>query len=134
MEERYLVAVYGTLRKNQHNSFYLSGTNTKYLGDFQTEPRFTMCSLGGCPSISPSGNTSIYMEVYEVNASTLKNIDGLEGFRGINDSTNFYDRISIKTPWGKAFTYIIPENPTNELVNEGNWVEYINKKKLQNVI
>ena len=126
--KKYLVAVYGSLRKKQSNyEYHLS--NSTYKGTFTTEPEYTMHSLSYYPGLKLNGNTSIVMEVYEVDEETLKNLNRLEGYYPGEKST-FYDRIEINTPWGKAFTYIyVNELSKDSIVESGDWVMYKNEQK-----
>ena len=126
--KKYLVAVYGSLRKKQSNyEYHLS--NSTYKGTFTTEPEYTMHSLSYYPGLKLNGNTSIVMEVYEVDEETLKNLNRLEGYYPKEKST-FYDRIEIDTPWGKAFTYIyVNELSKDSIVESGDWVMYKNEQK-----
>lgn len=125
--KKYLVAVYGSLRKKQSNyEYYLS--SSVYKGTFTTEPEYTLHSLTYYPGLKLNGNTSVVMEVYEVDESTLETLNRLEGYRPGEQST-FYDRIEINTPWGKAFTYIyVNELSKDSIVESGDWVAY---KKLE---
>ena len=126
--KKYLVAVYGSLRKKQSNyEYHLS--NSTYKGTFTTEPEYTMHSLSYYPGLKLNGNTSIVMEVYEVDEETLKNLNRLEGYRPGEKST-FYDRIEINTPWGKSFTYIyVGELSKESIVESGDWCKYKNEEK-----
>ena len=126
--KKYLVSVYGSLRKKQSNyEYHLS--NSTYKGTFTTEPEYTMHSLSYYPGLKLNGNTSIVMEVYEVDEDTLKNLNRLEGYYPGEKST-FYDRIEINTPWGKAFTYIYVNKLSKEsIVESGDWVLYKNEQK-----
>ena len=126
--KKYLVGVYGSLRKSMSNyQYYLS--SSEYKGTFSTEPEYTLHSLSYYPGLKLDGNTSIVMEVYEVDEETLKNLNRLEGYRPGETST-FYDRIKINTPWGKAFTYIYVNKLSKEsIVESGDWVGFKNKEK-----
>ena len=126
--KKYLVSVYGSLRKKQSNyEYYLS--NSKYKGTFSTEPEYTLHSLSFYPGLKLNGNTSVVMEVYEVDEKTLETLNRLEGYRP-GDKATFYDRIEIDTPWGKAFTYIyVGELPKESIVESGDWVAYKNEEK-----
>ena len=126
--KKYLVAVYGSLRKKQSNyEYHLS--NSTYKGTFTTEPEYTMHPLSYYPALKLNGNHSIVMEVYEVDEDTLKNLNRLEGYYPGEKST-FYDRIEINTPWGKAFTYIyVIELSKDSIVESGDWVTYKNEQK-----
>ncbi len=125
--KKYLVAVYGSLRKKMSNhKYYLS--DSEFKGIFPTEPEYTMHSLQWYPGLKLNGNHSIMMEVYEVDETTLNNLNRLEGYYPGETST-FYDRIEINTPWGKAFTYIYVKELTKEsIIESGDWVEHLQKK------
>ena len=126
--KKYLVAVYGSLRRGMGNhQYYLS--SSEYKGTFSTEPEYTLHSLSYYPGLKLDGNTSIVMEVYEVDEETLKNLNILEGYRPGEKST-FYDRIEINTPWGRAFTYIyVNKLSKDSIVESGDWCEFKNKNK-----
>ena len=126
--KKYLVAVYGSLRSGMGNhQYYLS--DSEYKGTFSTEPEYTLHSLQWYPGLKLNGNTSVVMEVYEVDEKTLTNLNRLEGYYPGEKST-FYDRIEINTPWGKAFTYIyVNELSKDSIVESGDWVSYKNKNK-----
>ena len=128
MNKKYLVSVYGSLRKTMGNhNYYL--LNSEYKGTFTTEPEYTLHSLSAYPGLKQNGNHSVVMEVYEVDEDTLKNLNRLEGYRPGETST-FYDRIEIDTPWGKAFTYIyVNELSKDSIVESGDWVGFKNKEK-----
>ena len=128
MNKKYLVSVYGSLRKTMGNhNYYL--LNSEYKGTFSTEPEYTLHSLSAYPGLKLNGNTSVVMEVYEVDEDTLKNLNRLEGYCPGEKST-FYDRIEINTPWGKAFTYIyVNELSKESIVESGDWVAYKNEEK-----
>ena len=126
--KKHLVACYGSLRRGMSNyQYYLS--NSEYKGTFTTEPEYTLHSLQWYPGLKLNGNTSVVMEVYEVDEETLKNLNRLEGYYPGEKST-FYDRIEIDTPWGKAFTYIyVNELSKDSIVESGDWVGFKNKEK-----
>ena len=126
--KKYLVSCYGSLRRGMGNhKYYLS--ESEYKGTFTTEPEYTLHSLSAYPGLKQNGNHSVVMEVYEVDEDTLKNLNRLEGYRPGETST-FYDRIEIDTPWGKAFTYIyVNELSKDSIVESGDWCEFKNKEK-----
>ena len=126
--KKYLVSVYGSLRFGMSNhQYYLS--DSEYKGTFSTEPEYTLHSLQWYPGLKLNGNTSVVMEVYEVDEKTLTNLNRLEGYYPGEKST-FYDRIEINTPWGKAFTYIyVNELSKESIVESGDWVGFKNKEK-----
>lgn len=126
--KKHLVSVYGSLRSGMgNNHYYLS--ESEYKGTFPTEPEYTLHSLSTYPGLKLNGNTSVVMEVYEVDEETLKNLNRLEGYYPGEKST-FYDRIEIDTPWGKAFTYIyVGELSKNSIVESGDWVKFKTEEK-----
>ena len=128
MEKKYLVGVYGSLRRGMANhTYYL--TSSEYKGTFRTEPEYTLYSLVYYPGLKQNGNHSVVMEVYEVDEETLKSLNRLEGYYPGEKST-FYDRIEINTPWGKAYTYIyVNELSKESIVESGDWVKFKNKEK-----
>lgn len=128
-KNKYLISVYGSLRKKMHNhQYHLS--SSEYKGTFTTEPEYTLHSLSSFPGLKLNGNHSIVMEVYEVDEETLKNLNRLEGYYP-NEKATFYDRIEINTPWGKAFTYIyVNELSKESVVESGDWLKYKTEDKL----
>lgn len=121
-----LVACYGSLRKGLHNhNYHLE--NAEYLGDFKTNPEFTMYSLGSFPGIKMNGDTSLKMEVYRVTKLEGLRIDALEGYSE-SSYASFYDRITIETPFGPAHTYIYMGNTDHcDKVESGDWKEFKSK-------
>lgn len=81
------VFVYGSLKKGYHNHRLLS--ESEFLGEARTKPVFTMVSLGAFPGVVNEGHTSIFGEVYEVNAHVLNALDALEGH------PHFYERVRV---------------------------------------
>lgn len=123
-----LVAVYGSLRKEMGNHERYLG-NANYLGEFKTEPIFSLYSLGGYPGLKQNGNTSIIMEVYEVTPEEARRVDALEGYTPGSNDNWFYDKIMIETPYGTAGTYIyVPKTDHLELVESGDWKEFKSKR------
>lgn len=120
MSRKNLVACYGTLRAGcGNNAYFLAEADFK--GTFNSEPTFSMFSLGGFPGLKNDGQTSIVLDVYAVNDNELENIDALEGYTpGV--PAHFYDRQEIETPWGTAYVYIYMR-PTDgrSLIESGDW-------------
>lgn len=117
-----LIAVYGSLRKGMGNDYILK--NAEYLGEFKTEPIFSLYSLGSYPGLKENGSTSVVMEVYKVDDVTANRVDSLEGYSPDSPAT-FYDKIPIKTPYGDASVYTYVNNiPEDRLVESGDWKEY----------
>jgi len=71
------VFVYGSLKQGFGNHRLLSFS--QFLGEATTkDSHFSMISLGGFPGVFDDGESRISGEVYRVNDSTLRNLDGLE--------------------------------------------------------
>lgn len=124
------VAVYGSLLKTLSNHKLLE--ESEYLGEFHTDPEFSLYSLGSYPGLKKNGITSIRMEVYRVSKDVLKALDQLEGYDKANKEGSYYKRFSLPTPYGLAFSYEY-NNPikSQKIVASGNWVEY---KRLETVM
>lgn len=114
------IAVYGTLKRGNGNYNYLLKGKSKFLGQFKTNPQFTMYSLGGFPAVVPKGNTSITVEVFEVDDHVKASVDSLEGYSGTRNSPhNWYDTISLDTPWGESEMYIFKSTPPAPVIESG---------------
>lgn len=115
--------VYGTLKEGHYNHRVLNGS--KKVGEFSTEPEFTMLHLGGFPGIVRNGNTSIQGELYEVTDKvTEQGLDRLEGYRE-NGSNNLYNKEVINIDGKDAFIYTFNEDRINinnyKTIESGKW-------------
>lgn len=132
--KKVLVAVYGSLRQGLGNYERLL-KDEKFIGQFETEPEYTLVDLGSFPGLIEEGSTSVTMEVFEIGAEKLKKLDSLEGYRNEDDeSNNFYNRVEIQTPFGKGYTYIYNGKAQGmETVESGNWTDYYKTKLVRNL-
>lgn len=124
VETLHKVAVYGSLRKGLGNHSVLGAG--KLLGTFESQPNFTMYSVGGWyPGLVEEGTTSVIMEVYEVNDEDFKAVNHLEGFYIEDDPSNHYNRKLMTTPFGEAYHYIY-NMPTAglKIVESGDWKKF----------
>lgn len=119
VEQKMLVAVYGSLKKGFHNHRYFAPSDTELGVGYANN--FEMFSMGGFPMIVP-GYEQVRVEVYEVGETTFCALDGLEGF------PHFYDRkrVTVHLDNGdkvKAWIYFgRPEQVQNcPKVESGNW-------------
>jgi len=116
-----LVYVYGTLRQGEinHTRFLrgLEPITTQHIGGF------SMYTRGAFPIVVPSDNTNdIVVELYEVSAGTMKNLDRLEGY------PHFYNRKIVKTPDGRdAWIYYLERRPHggDTHIESGDWIEFL---------
>ncbi len=123
-KKEYLVAVYGSLMEGLHNNHRLR--NSELMGTWLTEPVFTLGDLGSFPGLLENGNTSVNMEIYKIDTTTLVGLDNLEGYNEGNENMSMYLRKTIDTPYGEAFVYIYNASiPSNKEVNTGDWREHI---------
>ena len=130
-KNRILVSVYGSLRQNMGNHRLLE--KASYLGEFKTEPVFSLYSLGGFPGLKEGGTTSVVMEVYEVTEAEAAKVDMLEGYTPGRPAT-FYDKIPIETPYGTASVYTyVNDIPEDRLVESGDWKEFKSKQLLSSL-
>lgn len=119
-----LVAVYGSLRDGLGNHRLLA--NAKYLGEFTTPKEYSLYALGGYPGLKQNGETAVVMEVYEVTPEEANRIDQLEGYSPNRTNNDFYDKVTIDTPYGEAGTYIyMPNIGGRTLVESGDWKEFL---------
>jgi len=118
------VAVYGSLRKGMYNHALLKKAN--YLGRYDTKPVYSMYAVSSYPGVKPKGNTSIVMEVYEVDDELLEEVNLLEGYDPKSKINDFYNRVTVNTPFGLAYTFLYqPGVDKGSLVDHGDWVEFI---------
>jgi gamma-glutamylcyclotransferase (GGCT)/AIG2-like uncharacterized protein YtfP len=121
-EGKTLVAVYGSLRKGLGNHRLLE--NSEYLGEFKSEPIYSLYSLGGFPGLKENGTTSVVMEVYAVDEPTARRVDALEGYSPDRPAT-FYDKKMIETPYGEAGVYLyVNDIPEDRFVESGDWKQH----------
>ena len=114
-----LAAVYGSLRRGLGNHTLLR--NNKLVGVQEVEG-FTLWDYasGAFPAITEGGDGKITIELYDINAADLSNLDGLEGY------PHFYNRKVIQTDRGDAWIYYIEDDLSHlEQVEDGDWYMYL---------
>ncbi len=115
------IFVYGTLRRTDVRNSVL--TNSKFLGDYKSIPKYTMYNLGAFPCITFGGKTSIVGEVYSVDNYTLDRIDMIEGH------PSFYTRLPIElldsntelSSVNVEAYFIVDDIPTSPIIKSGDW-------------
>lgn len=123
-----LILCYGTLKKNNYNWHYFLEGKSIHLGEFITEPAFTMYTTGTFPVIT-TGSTSIVCDLFKVRSNkVLQDIFNLEGCGGqLNNPDDFYKLKEINTPEGKAIIFWQPEyegSPEAIIKNEDNIADW----------
>lgn len=119
-----LVIAYGTLKAKYSNHGCIAHESTKFLGEIETPPIYTLYS-GGYPIVERDGNTAIKGELYEVNDKrVLERVYNLEGYSGTpGDHNHFYDVDIIDTPYGKAEIFVMNKGVSGreQIVESGVW-------------
>ena len=130
MEERYLVGFYGDYKKGtrEHIEITKHGSSTKFIGFYDTEPEFSLYELNNTleSALLKNGNNSVLMEVYEINKTTLDNLDMVLGYDSHLPDICYYVREKINSPFGDIYVYIwndkIKQDDT--LIRDGDWLDY----------
>jgi gamma-glutamylaminecyclotransferase len=129
MNNKHLIAVYGTLRKDESNHFYLDNEGAKFIADGIIKG-YTMYNLGRFPGIK-IGKNQLICELYEVDDKVLADLDRLEGHPTFytRTSTEFFD---IQNNVYKAQTYVFNRDLTNSpypVIESGDWKKHHEKQK-----
>ena len=93
------VFVYGTLKQGQRNFHFLQ--DAEFIGQFSTEPIYSMFIFEDYPAVCVDGQHAIHGEIYRVNEAQFGLLDELEWY------PDFYQRIQIPTHHGDAWMYIV---------------------------
>jgi gamma-glutamylcyclotransferase (GGCT)/AIG2-like uncharacterized protein YtfP len=110
------IFAYGTLQRGEINHRLLDGS--RFLGEAATEPEFTLINMGAFPAMVEDGTTAVKGEVYQVDASTLAELDHLEGH------PVFYRRRMITLADGRhAIAYVMPPERAagRPVIEHGDW-------------
>ncbi|TFB14131.1 gamma-glutamylcyclotransferase [Filobacillus milosensis] len=120
--DKYLVFVYGTLRKNERNHHLLK--DAMLIAEHGWIDGRLIDTGKDFPALVMDSDEKVYGECYEVDFSTLAKIDELEGYVG-DPKLNHYDRVEVQvqTDCGeyKAYTYFYPEAASNPVIPFGDW-------------
>jgi len=117
------VFVYGSLKTGFGNNHILQVKGSSFVAD-DVINGFDMYAMGGFPGIvvNPSAGKGISGEVWKVDDEVLQRLNSLEGFRGQDDPSNFYNRVEVETVNGhKCLVYIQETIPSNHPVPSGEW-------------
>ena len=117
-QDRQLVFVYGTLRREEEHHGLLTGA--LMLGNMLTDAIFTMYDMGEYPAVIQDGESTIVGEIYEISTEILARLDELEEY------PDYYQRLHIDTPYGKAWIYVLTGTPAAciRVIDSGDWVLY----------
>jgi gamma-glutamylcyclotransferase (GGCT)/AIG2-like uncharacterized protein YtfP len=125
MENKYKVAVYGSLRKGLYNHYLMS--HSDFIKTVSVEVPFKMISMSDrFPALIPTKeNNLVVFELYKIDDKTARNLDILEGY------PDFYSKKYIKIEDEDYLVYYLsPLKITNEeeVVKSGDWTEFKHKK------
>jgi gamma-glutamylaminecyclotransferase len=96
---KHRVFVYGTLKSGQRNFHYLQ--QAEFVGEFVTEPIYSMHSFDTYPAVCLPGQHAIQGEIYRVSDEGFRLLDELERY------PEYYQRIVISTNSGDAWMYVV---------------------------
>lgn len=120
------IFVYGTLLRDQGNWSWALQDQT-FICEAETEPEYTMISLGGFPGVLEGGETSIKGEVFEVDDERMPSIDNLEGVNHDKPEDGMYRaEVITLTDGTEALIYIYNSEGRRrcEEIESGSWLEH----------
>lgn len=131
MENKHLVAVYGSLLSGLGNHRVMERAQGVLIGKGSTNDNIDLYSLGAFPSISlihDENGKPVKVEVYEVGDAGMVPLNALEGYRG-QGQNNFYERtlITINMDDGStvdAYIYHIDQKQ-GQPIESGDWKAYL---------
>lgn len=100
---RHREAVYGTLKRHGTNHHLMRGA--RWLGR-ERLAGFALYHLGAYPGALRMRQSTIDVEIYQVDRQQLALLDQLEGFNPRKTRTSEYLRVQIPTRFGKAWLYL----------------------------
>ncbi|OIK13655.1 hypothetical protein BIV60_13720 [Bacillus sp. MUM 116] len=138
MENRHLVFVYGTLRKQERNHKLLKNAVCVENGCWTEGKLFD--SHHGYPFLVQSTEGKVVGELYLVDDANLSDLDRLEEYHGVGKN-NLYDRVEqlIQTDNGnyQAVVYVLPDKSNSknmQLIENGDWCQYrVLKQRAKNI-
>ena len=105
--EKFLIFVYGTLKKGYGNNSLLN--NSKFIGEAITTEKYALYKSGIPFVIKDEKISQIHGEVYEVAPDTLKVLDDLEGHPDWYNREEIFVYLKENRKKIKAWIYFYPE-------------------------
>lgn len=128
MDQTYVVFVYGTLRKQEHNHHFLA--DAKCI-ECECWTYGKLYDTGyGYPAMVKDQSEKVYGELYKINEDQLKGLNQLEGYIGDGHKNNLYDRVTqevyTRNSSVQAFVYIYASSKIAELKGDSfsDWKRY----------
>ncbi|MDG5499915.1 gamma-glutamylcyclotransferase family protein [Marinobacter sp. BGYM27] len=116
---RFLVAVYGSLKRGYSNHRFLRGA--RFVGHDRLDC-LTLYDLGSYPGAKLEPSRGVVVELYRVNQAGFRRLDLLEGYRQSEPERGLYDRQQLNTRFGPAWVYVY-NRPVKgrRRIARGNW-------------
>jgi len=135
MEKKYLIGIYDDYREKGVSNSSFDKVHCKLIGSYSTEPIYNMYDVDGDTMfcvVETSGNTSIKVEVWEVDETTLEKIErNYSYYPEYEEYPQDYNKANVLSPFGEIIMYFtsVFQLKDNLIVN-GDWIEYLNYKKV----
>jgi gamma-glutamylcyclotransferase (GGCT)/AIG2-like uncharacterized protein YtfP len=120
------IFVYGTLLREQGNWSWALRDQV-FVCEAETEPEYSMISLGGFPGVLEDGDYSIKGEVFDVSDERMIDINRLEGVNHTDPEEGMYRAEPITLIDGtEALIYIYNSSGTHKHteIESGSWLDY----------
>lgn len=123
MNDKILIASYGTLRKGFGNSVYVDKKDNTWLGTGVTVEKYQMKSKG-IPFVNKTPDTQITVDLWEIDKERdLPGVDRLEGYNPNNHSGSWYKRelipVKVNNKIYQAWLYF--NDSDGEIIKSGNY-------------
>lgn len=126
-----IVAVYGSLRKGQHNHDLMRLKSSRNVFEGIGRTAGELFPLGNTVPGAHFGGSykgQVVVEVYKVNAVTMAGLDRLEGWTGKEATSNYVRKaVPVTMENGSvviAWTYEYPRRAATDIIPGGDWAEY----------
>lgn len=135
MEKKFLIGLYDDYREKGVSNSSLDKVHCKLIGSYSTEPIYNMYDVDGDTMfcvVETNGNSSIKVEVWEVDETTLDKIErNYSYYPEFEEYPQDYKKVDILSPFGKIDIYFTKVIQAKEnLIVNGDWIEYLNYKKI----
>ena len=135
MEKKFLIGLYDDYRKDGCLNGVLNKISCKLIGTYSTEPIYNMYDLKDDDNciVTSNGNTSIKVEVWEINDVVLDKIEKSYSYYPAfaEYPQDYVKEEEVLSPFGKTIMYFtnIFQSKENLIIN-GDWVEHLNYKRI----
>jgi len=135
MEKKYLIGIYDDYREKGCSNVSFDKVHCKLIGSYSTEPIYSMYDVDGdtmfC-AVETDGNNSIKLEIWEIDETTLDKIErNYNYYSAYEEYPQDYKKETVLSPFGEIIMYFTNiEQVKNNIVISGDWIEYLNYKKV----